>query len=292
MKRKALGKGLSALLPVPDAPAEAVITAPSVGEPTELPISDLEPNPQQPRTVMDPVRLQELGDSIRESGVVQPILVRRVGSGFQIVAGERRWRAAQQAGLERVPVVVRDIPDDRLLEVALVENIQRQELSPIEEAHAYQRLQDELSLSQEELAKRVGKERSTVANTLRLLRLPKDVRELLAKGRLDAGHGRALLALEREEEQLALARESVQRGLSVRDVERRVAAARAAAPKPTPGKRVDANTQAAEERLRAALGTRVEIARARRGGSIKIAFLNESELNRLYDALLRIGQGR
>lgn len=290
MKRKALGKGLSALLPVPDAPVGAAEPH-SQGEPTELPIVDLEPNPQQPRTVMDPARLQELSDSIRQSGVVQPILVRRVGQSYQIVAGERRWRAAQLAGLSHVPVAVRDIPDERLLEVALVENIQRQELSPIEEAHAYQRLQDELSLSQEDVAKRVGKERSTVANTLRLLRLPKDVRELLATGRLDAGHGRALLALEREDEQLALARETSQRGLSVREVERRVAQARAATPKTAPAKRVDANTQAAEERLRAALGARVEIARARRGGTIKVTFLNEAELNRLYEALLRVGRG-
>ncbi len=288
MKRKALGKGLSALLPVPETAEEQVSSI----EPTELPIDQLEPNPHQPRTTIDPAKLQELSDSIQQSGIVQPILVRRLGQSFQIVAGERRWRAAQKAGLERVPVVVRDVPDERLLEVALVENIQRQELSPIEEAHAYQRLQDELGLSQEDVAKKVGKERSTVANTLRLLRLPKDVRELLTSGRLDAGHGRALLALEREDEQQALARESVQRGLSVREVERRVAAARAATPKTALGKRADANTQAAEERLRAALGTRVEIVRARRGGTVKVTFLNEAELNRLYEAFLRVGRGQ
>ncbi len=288
MKRKALGKGLSALLPVPETAAQV---ASGDGTPTEAPIEALQPNPDQPRTTIDPVRLAELAASLRQSGMVQPILVRRLGETYQIVAGERRWRAAQQAGLASVPIVVREIPDERLLEIALVENIQRQELSPLEEAQAYQRLQDELRLTQEELALRVGKERSTVANTLRLLRLPREVREFLGSGRLDAGHGRALLALEREDEQIALARESAQKGLSVREVERRVALTRA--PRgPSSGARVDANTQAAEERLRAALGTRVQIARSARGGQIRVAFTNEAELNRLYDMLVRSGRGR
>jgi ParB family chromosome partitioning protein len=286
MKRKALGKGLSALLPVPETQAQpAHDTAP-----TEAPVEALRPNPVQPRTTIDPARLAELAGSLRQSGMVQPILVRPQGDGYQIVAGERRWRAAQQAGLATVPVVVRDIPDERLLEIALVENIQRQELSPLEEAQAYQRLQDELHLTQEELARRVGKERSTVANTLRLLRLPREVRELLGEGRLDAGHGRALLALEREDEQIALGRESARKGLSVRDVERRVALARAPR-QPSRAPRTDANTQAAEERLRAALGTRVHIARSGRSGQIRVAFSNEAELNRLYELLLRAGRG-
>ena len=287
MKRKALGKGLSALLPVPETEAPAPVEE---GTPTEVPIEALRPNPDQPRTTLDPARLAELAASLRQSGMVQPILVRRQGDAYQIVAGERRWRAAQQAGLATVPVVVREIPDERLLEIALVENIQRQELSPLEEAQAYQRLQDELRLTQEELALRVGKERSTVANTLRLLRLPREVREFLGSGRLDAGHGRALLALEREDEQVALARESAQKGLSVREVERRVALARA--PRDAAAaKRADANTQAAEERLRAALGTRVQIARSGKGGQIRVAFTNEAELNRLFELLLRTGRG-
>jgi ParB family chromosome partitioning protein len=258
--------------------------------PTEAPIEALRPNPDQPRTTLDPARLAELAASLQQSGMVQPILVRRQGESYQIVAGERRWRAAQQAGLARVPIVVRDIPDERLLEIALVENIQRQELSPLEEALAYQRLQDELRLTQEELALKVGKERSTVANTLRLLRLPREVREFLGSGRLDAGHGRALLALDREDEQIALARESAQKGLSVREVERRVALARAARGR-ADTQRADANTQAAEERLRAALGTRVQIARAGKGGQIRVAFTSEAELNRLYELLLRAGRG-
>src|SRR5262245_10767254 len=183
MKRKALGKGLSALLPDPD-------PAPSGGAGMELPTASLDPNPHQPRMGVDAGRLQELADSLRESGMVQPILVRRRGERYQIIAGERRWRAAQQAGLETVPVTVREVPDDRLLELALVENIQRQELTPLEEAVAYQRLQEELRLTQEEVARKVGKDRSTVTNTLRLLRLPKEVRELLGTGALDGGHGR------------------------------------------------------------------------------------------------------
>jgi ParB family chromosome partitioning protein len=286
MKRKALGKGLSALLPDPEpaaAPAGADQTA-------EAPVASLEPNPYQPRSAMDPTRLSELSASIRESGIVQPILVRRHGERYQIIAGERRWRAAQQAGLATVPIVVREVADDRLLELALVENIQRQELSPLEEAQAFHRLQEELRLTQEEVARKVGRDRTTVTNTLRLLRLPREVRDLLNTGGLDAGHGRALLALEKAEEQTALAREAARKGLSVREVERRVALMRAPRSKTPPTR--DANTRAAEERLRAALGTRVQIARRGRGGQLRIAFATEAELNRLYELLVRPGRPR
>jgi len=229
MKRKALGKGLSALLPDPE-PAAA---SPAVDRASEAPVASLEPNPFQPRSAMDPARLLELTASIRESGIVQPILVRRHGERYQIIAGERRWRAAQQAGLATVPIVVRDVADDRLLELALVENIQRQELTPLEEAQAFHRLQEELRLTQEEVARKVGRDRTTVTNTLRLLRLPREVRELLNTGGLDAGHGRALLALDKAEEQIALAREAARKGLSVREVERRwPSCARPGAPGP------------------------------------------------------------
>ena len=278
MKRKALGKGLSALLPDPD-------PAPAGSAALELPTESLDPNPHQPRTGVDTGRLQELADSLRESGMVQPILVRRRGERYQIIAGERRWRAAQLAGLETVPVTVREVPDDRLLELALVENIQRQELTPLEEAVAYQRLQEELRLTQEEVARKVGKDRSTVTNTLRLLRLPREVREMLGTGALDGGHGRALLALDGAEAQVALAREAARRGLSVREVERRVALLRA--PRRPASSRRDANTRAAEERLRQALGTRVEIARRGARGQIRITFGSEAELNRLFEAVLR-----
>jgi ParB family chromosome partitioning protein len=286
MKRKALGKGLSALLPDPEPAA-----APPRGDlASEAPVASLEPNPFQPRSAMDPARLRELAASIRESGIVQPILVRRHGERYQIIAGERRWRAAQQAGLPTVPIVVRDVADDRLLELALVENIQRQELSPLEEAQAFHRLQEELRLTQEEVARKVGRDRTTITNTLRLLRLPREVRELLNTGGLDAGHGRALLALGKAEEQIALAREASRKGLSVREVERRVALLRAPRAKVAPTR--DANTRAAEERLRAVLGTRVQIARRGRGGQLRIAFGTEAELNRIYEILVRPGRPR
>jgi ParB family chromosome partitioning protein len=282
MKRKALGKGLSALLPDPE-------PGPAPGEATEVPVDQLEPNPHQPRTAMDAERLDELAASIRESGIVQPILVRRKGAGYQIIAGERRWRAAQKAGLERVPVTVRDVADHELLELALVENIQRQELSALEEAQAYQRLQEELGFTQEQVARKVGRDRVTVANTMRLLRSPREIKELLAAGRLDAGHARALLALEHADDQVALGREAARKGLSVREVERRVALQRAPA---KPAARKDANTRAAEERLRTALGTRVQIARRGKGGALRIAFTSEAELNRIFEFLLRSTRSR
>jgi ParB family chromosome partitioning protein len=287
-KRRALGRGLSALIPEPEPRPSAA----GEGAAGEVPVDLLEPNPFQPRSLMDPARLAELTASVRESGIVQPILVRRRGERYQIIAGERRWRAAQAAGLLRVPVTLREVADSQLLELALVENVQRQELTALEEAQAFQRLQDEFHLTQEDIARRVGRERSTIANTLRLLRLPGELRGLVAQGRLDAGHARALLALERGEDQLELGREAARKGLSVREVERRVALLRAPRRAATPARK-DANTRAAEERLRGALGSRVEIARRGRGaGEIRVAFASEAELNRLFELLLRCGRGR
>jgi ParB family chromosome partitioning protein len=285
--RKALGKGLAALLP-DDGPPHAVRAG--ADRALEVPTGSLEPNPYQPRSVFAPGPLAELVASLRETGMVQPILVRRRGERYQIIAGERRHRAAQALGLPTVPVVVREVPDDRLLELALVENIQRAELTPLEEAHAYERLQRELGLTQEEIAKRVGKERPTIANVLRLLRLTREARELLAEGKLDAGHARALLALDRAEDQTALAREAARKGLSVREVERRVALLRTPPGKKEP--RRDPNTKAAEERLRAALGARVEIRRTGRKGVLRIPFASEAELQRLFDLLVRPSRGR
>ena len=285
-KRKALGRGLSAL--IPEAEGEEA-RGPAAA--SEVPVAELDANPFQPRSAIEPVRLAELAASIRASGIVQPILVRRRGARFQIIAGERRWRAAQALGLASVPVVVREVPDEQLLELALVENLQRQELSPLEEAQAFQRLQAELGLTQEEIARRVGRDRTTITNALRLLRLPRELRELVAAEKLDAGHARALLALERAEDQLALGREAARKGLSVREVERRVALARA--PRGVrPGSRKDPNTGAAEERLRRALGTRVLIGRRGKGGAIRVLFQSEAELQRLYELLLRAGRGR
>lgn len=285
-KRKALGRGLAALIPEPEAPP-----VPAPASAVEVPTSTLEPNPFQPRTSMDKARLAELTASILESGIVQPILVRRRGERYQIIAGERRYRAAQAAGLATVPVTVREVADEHLLELALVENIQREELNAVEEAQAFHRLQSEFSLTQEEIARRVGRDRTTIANTLRLLRLPRELRDLVSSGALDAGHGRALLALDRAEDQLALGREAARKGLSVREVERRVAQRRAPAGGAS-GARKDANTRAAEEKLRGALGARVEIARRGRSGHIRVLFKGEAELNRLYELLLRAGRGR
>lgn len=281
MKRKALGKGLGALLPDPDDAGEA--------GPREVELDRLDPNPFQPRRVFRAEELQELQDSIQQSGLLQPILVRPRGARFEIVAGERRFRAAQALALPRVPVVVRELDDRQMLELALVENLQREDLAPLDEAQAYERLRAEFRLTQEEIAKRVGKQRATVANALRLLRLPDAVKTLLAERRIEAGHARALLALEAAGQQLALARETDRRGLSVREVERRVA--QRSAPK-RPAARRDPNTRAAEERLRQALGTGVEITRRGKGGQLRLRFASEAELVRLFELLLRGARGR
>ena len=280
-KRLALGRGLSALIPE----AAAQMPARPTDRPQELDIDLLTPNPRQPRTQFDERQLHELADSIRVHGVIQPILVRRVGDGYEIIAGERRWRAAQQAGLLRVPIVMRDVPDDQLLQVALVENIQRENLNPIEEAQAYRRLSDELHLSQDEIATAVGKDRATVSNYMRLLRLPSEVRSDLSAGSLSMGHARALLSLSDEAAQRRLAREIVAKGVSVRETEALIRREQTPAPPPLPPKLVDPNTKAAEDQLRVALGTRVRINRRGRGGRIEIEFNNEDELQRLYEAL-------
>ncbi len=285
MKRKVLGRGLAALLPDASAPGE--------GEKLlELSPDRIDPNPEQPRQHLDPQKLSELAQSMIEQGVVQPLVVRRVGSRYQIIAGERRWRAARLAGLAKVPVVVRQASDRELLEIALVENIQREELNPIEEAGAYRRLITDLGYSQEQVAARVGKDRSTVANLLRLLRLPRELRGLVAEQKLSPGHARPLLALDAPDTQTAIAREIVEKGLSVRDVERRVAAAsRASRPgRETKAPRRDANTRDAEAHLEQALGTKVRVRRQGRNGSrgrLEIEFHSEDELHRIYETVLR-----
>lgn len=286
-RRPALGRGLSALIPdVPDVPRSG---------PTEVDIDLLEPNEHQPRVQIDEEKLEELARSIRTNGVIQPILVRRAGDRYRIIAGERRWRAAQRAGLLKVPVVVRDVPpgsEHQLLELALVENIQRENLNPLDEARAYQRLAEKFSLTQEQIAAAVGKDRSSVANFMRLLKLPEEVRSALAAGSLSMGHARALLALSDEAAQRHAAREVIAKGLSVRDTEalvrrlasppaRSVSAAGRAAEQPAN----DVHTRAAEDRMRFALGTRVRIVRRGQGqgGTIEIDFTSEAELNRIYE---------
>lgn len=279
-ERHALGRGLSAL--IPDAPAPA---APS-GRPADVDIDLLEPNTFQPRVHMDDQRLEELAQSIRANGVIQPIVARKRDRGYEIIAGERRWRAAQRAGLLRVPVIVRDVPDEKLLEVALVENIQREDLNAVEEARAYQRLSSEFKMTQEQIAGAVGKERSTIANVLRLLKLPDDVISQLSRGDLTMGHARALLGIEDAAALRRAAREVVEQKLSVRDTELLVRRLTAPAPKQKSGLEADANTRAAEEKLRFALGTRVRILRKGHGGRVEIEFKDEEELQRLYELLV------
>jgi ParB family chromosome partitioning protein len=287
-KRPALGRGLSALIPPAPPPAPVPAQAAHVerlpSRPQELDIDLLTPNPRQPRTSIDDQRLEDLAQSIRSNGIIQPILVRAVGNTYEIVAGERRWRAAQRAGLLKVPVVVREIADGSLLQVALIENIQREDLNPIEEAQAYRRLSDELHLSQEAIALAVGKDRATIANYVRLLRLPAEIRNDLAAAALTMGHARALLALSDEAAQRTLAREVVAKGLSVRETEalaRKESTPTPPATAPAP----DPNTRAAEAQLKLALGTRTRIVRGRRGGRIEIDFANEDELQRLFERL-------
>jgi ParB family chromosome partitioning protein len=301
-KRPALGKGLSAL--IPDA-ADALSTPRAT---LEADIDLLEPNHYQPRGPIDAEKLADLSRSIKANGIIQPIVVRRIdppsaASGaassalggrqrYQIIAGERRWRAAQLAQLARVPIVVKDVnPSDkrRQLEMALIENIQREDLNPMEAAAAYQRLVDEFQMKQDDIAAQVGKDRATVANYLRLLKLPQEVRGNVASGALSMGHARAIVALTTEADQRRLARDVVSRGLSVRETEALVKKEIGRTPgeeKPQPiALKKDVHTRAAEDQLRMSLGTPVEIKRKGKGGTISIAFTNETELQRLYDYL-------
>ena len=281
-KRPALGKGLSAL--IPDAPEPQL-------SPVEVDIDRLTPNDLQPRTYVDEARLQDLARSIKANGVIQPIVVRKVADRFQIIAGERRWRAALLAGLLRVPVVVRDLAagqERSLLEIALIENIQREDLNPLEEALAYRRLSDEFQLKQEDIAAAVGKDRTSIANHLRLLKLPDEVRAEVASGALSMGHARALLGLPAAADQRRVARDVLARNLSVRETEslvRNIAESGEPHKAPAMPEPVDVHTRAAEERLKLALGTRVRIVRHGPRGRIVIDFQSEQELIRLYDQL-------
>jgi ParB family transcriptional regulator, chromosome partitioning protein len=288
-KKRGLGRGLDALIeksePKPDEPVRT------------LPVASLRPNRFQPRTHFDESAIEDLAASIRAQGIIQPLVVTPEGEGYAIVAGERRWRAARKAGLDAVPVVIRQVADDReLLELALVENLQRSDLNPIEEAEAYAALQEKFGLSQEEVANRVGKARTTVTNALRLLRLPDEVLDLLREGRLTAGQARPLLALEDPEEQIRLADRAVRDGLTARDLERLAAEPQPEENRKTkkPDRPVEVHTAAAEERLTRRLQTRVEIKRLGKGGrgQLRIHFHSEEELMRLFDVLIERGESR
>ncbi len=281
MTRKPLGRGLGALL-------SAEQTG-SAGEPDEIAIDAVEPSRMQPRTRFDEGRLEELAKSIRANGVVQPLLVRRKGSNYELIAGERRWRAALLAGLTHVPVVVRSVPDEKVLELALIENIQREDLNPIEEAQAYKKLIDSIGLTQETLAERVGRDRSYITNYLRLLRLPQDIQRLIEEGKLSTGHARTLLGASDSDTQRRLARRIVERGLSVRETERLVRELEPGSKPPVAKfKEKDPNIRAAETKLRRHLGTQVRITlnENEQSGRIEIQFYNAADLERLFRLLL------
>ena len=277
MQKKALGRGLGALIPDFEQPEPA---------PSEIDIDRIKTNPVQPRLKLDESRLEELAASIRENGILQPVLVRPTRDGYQLVAGERRLAAAQRAGLLRIPAVVREVPDERLLELALVENIQREQLNPIEEAQACHNLMDTLRMTQEELAARLGKERSTVANALRLLKLPAAVKALVADGKLSPGHARALLSMNSPPAEVSkLAARMVAQGWSVREAEKW---AKRESKKPRRMTPEDPNVAAASDRLRLILGTKVEIKvnRDSRGsGQVRIHFFSQEDLMRIYGIL-------
>ena len=273
MKRQALGKGLDVLLPQSPIPAASL---------TELDLDQIQPNPLQPRMRFEPGKLQELAASIKENGVLQPIVVRASGGGYEIVVGERRWRAAQQVGLERIPAIVQHVSDEKMLELALVENIQRDELSPIEEGQAYQLLAEQFALTHEKIAKRVGRSRTAVTNSLRLLRLPRLIQEKVMNKEISMGHARALIPLFRKD-QLHLAEEITSRGLSVRETERR--AQLCLNPPKARTSIKDPDIQAAEQKLEERWKTRVEIKRRGKQGKIILHFHSPDDLERLYQDL-------
>ena len=298
--RKALGKGLSALLPSrtpprpePDPPQVADAAAQQAQQTVQqLPIDSIEPNPVQPRTIFISDRLEELAQSIRANGIIQPLIVRRSKDNqYQLVAGERRWRAARLAGLTEVPVFVQDFADERLLEVALIENIQREDLNPIEVAQALDRLAREYNLSHEDIGQRTGKDRTTVTNLIRLLRLPQDIQLLVAEHRLSMGHARAILGLPTEDLQKDLAQRAAAENLSVRQVERLIQAM-GSKREPTPVDRAkeptyDPNVAAATRELEATLGTRVRIVgHGLNRGKIEIEYFSSDDLDRIYNLIV------
>lgn len=288
MARKPLGRGLSALLGEDTAAA----TADAVASVNELDIDLIDPNPEQPRTRFTDKALDELSQSITANGVVQPIVVRRLDSRYQIVAGERRWRASQRAGLRKIPAVVREVSDDKLLELALIENIQRQELNPIEEAKAYRKLIDNIGLTQEQVSERVGKERTLIATSLRLLRLPEDIQVLLEERKLSAGHGRALLLSDDVTVQRKVARQIIDDAMSVREAERAVKKSTKrlqTIDKKTVTPLVDPNMRAAETKLMRKFGTNVKIVDKGdgKGGKIEIEYYTMTDLDRIFQLMMR-----
>ena len=282
MARQPLGRGLSALLGDEDPRSETAL---------EIGLDQIEPNSEQPRTRFEEQSLDELAQSIIANGIVQPILVRRRGDKYQIVAGERRWRAAQRAGLRKIPVVIREVSDEKLLELALVENIQRQELNAVEEARAYRKLIDTIGLTQEMVAERVGKERSLIATSLRLLKLPEDILKFIEEEKITAGHGRALLMADDPATQRRIARSIIEMSLSVRETERTVKKSQSGtqmAGKKASGVKKDANIVSAETKLQRKLSTKVNIVPDLKGvgGKVEIEYYSVEDLDRIYQLII------
>lgn len=290
--RRALGKGMGALLPTRThlQPAPPPASAPAVaGEATlNVPINDIQPNPLQPRRIFQTERLEELAQSIRANGIIQPLVVRLVDGHYQLVAGERRLRAAKLAEAETVPVVVRDIPEGRLLEITLVENIQREDLNPMETASAFARMSTELNMNAEAIGTRTGKDRTTVINLMRLLQLPKDLQQLISDGKLTAGHGRCLLSLPNAELQREVAERACAGGWSVRQVEQTCARMTAdKTPKHVDEIKVDPNVKAAIQEMERKLGTRIHVKEGAKGrGKIEIEYYSAEDLDRIYDTIM------
>lgn len=283
-KKIGLGRGLGVLLPGSDLPANSGLA--------EVPVRAIQPNPHQPRGFFDEQALRELADSIREHGLIQPLIVVRSGEDhYTLIAGERRWRAAQIAGLDTVPVVVKDAAPQQMLEMALVENIQRADLNPLEEALAYKQLAEEFGLTQEQIAQRVGKSRVAVANILRLLKLPEPIKARLADGLITEGHARALLAVTDQTTQQHLLSQIIKNNLSVRQTEelvrRLLDEQPAAAKKSSAGHRISADSRALEDRLRRVLGTKVSLFRSKKGGTLVIHFYSEEELDSIYRRIVK-----
>jgi len=275
VKKTGLGKGMAALLPVRET---------ARGNYFSCPIEEIRPHRGQPRKHFSAEKLEELAASIREKGIIQPLVVRRKSEHYELIAGERRWRAAQKAGLREVPVVIQDVSDDTALEMALIENIQREDLNAVEEAEAYHALQEQFGLSQEDLAKRVGKDRSTVANALRLLRLPLDIKKDIIEERLSMGHARALLALESPEEIKRCRDEIIKGKLSVREAEALVKRMRGGE-RIQPARQLDLYINDLTERLMRCFKSRVAIRTSGKGGRIEISYANQDELNRIVEFL-------
>jgi len=276
VKKMGLGKGMGALLPVVEDHGKKYFSCP---------IEEIRPNKEQPRKTFVNEKLEELAASIREKGIIQPLVVLRKAGHYELIAGERRWRAAQKAGLREVPVVIQDVSEETALEMALIENIQREDLNAIEEADAYHALLERFSLSQEELAKRVGKERSTVANSLRLLRLPAEIKRDVAEDRISMGHARALLTLEDPEEQKAARDEIVKNRLSVRETEALVKRKKAAPVKKAQKPVEDPDQKDLMDRIQRHFGAKVALRRSGRGGKLEISFSDQKELARIVELL-------